>query len=74
MRFDSVTFKLSMLELISRKLSIASVTADGVTAKVNMFEDGSLDIEELFDKPESRKKRKKKKRINAKDHKKFITE
>lgn len=74
LRFDSVTFKLSMLELISRKLSIASVTADGVTAKVNMFEDGSLDIEELFDKPESRKKRKKKKRINAKDHKKFITE
>jgi len=38
LRFDSVTFKLSMLELISRKLSIASVTADGVTAKVNMFD------------------------------------
>jgi len=68
----SVKFRLSFGEIISRKLSIDSIDIDGVVAKLEMLEDGSLDIEALFDKPGDEKKEEKK--FNAKDHDDFVTE
>lgn len=69
----SVKFRLSFGEIISRKLSIDSIDIDGVVAKLEMLEDGSLDVESLFDKPD-KKKVKKEKRFNAKEHDEFVTE
>lgn len=73
---DSVKFRLSFGEIISRKLSIESIDLDGLVAKLEILEDGSLDVEALFDKPDKKEKKKgeKKKRFNAKDHDDFVTE
>lgn len=71
-KLGSVEFDLSFWEIVSRKLSIDSIDIDRVVAKLEVLEDGSLDVESYFDKPD--RKKKKKRSFNARDHKKFITE
>lgn len=76
---ESVSFEVSLWELISKKIAVESFDLDGLHANVVLHEDGSNSLDELFAEPEKEEKKdsgkkKEKKSFNAKDKEEFVTE
>jgi hypothetical protein len=71
---DSVTFDISIWEILSKKILVEKIDFDGVTLNLTLYENGDTSIEKLFAKPRSeRDEIEKPKKFNAKENEKFIT-
>lgn len=71
-QMKSASFTLSIWEILSKKILVEEIHFDGVVVNVTLFENGDSSIEELFAKPE-KKKRSKVRKFNANDNEKFVT-
>lgn len=72
---DEMEFKLSLWELMFRKMDVDRLAVRGLHSAVVMYEDGSNSLDELFAEPKKKRKSKKSSQgFNAKDHEKLVTE
>ncbi len=70
---DTVSFRVSLMDILSKKAVVENITIDGMQLKMALLEDGSSSIEKLFAKPPKEKKNGSGKSFNAKDNDDFVT-
>ncbi|MFC5051032.1 hypothetical protein ACFPK9_10460 [Rubritalea spongiae] len=71
----SLSFKLSLWELLSRKIHVEHFDLDGLHVRASLFEDGTNSLDPLFASPEAEaeKQVEKAEGFNAKEQKQFVT-
>lgn len=68
----SVSFDISIWEILSKKILVEKINFDGVTLNLSLYENGDTSIEKLFAKPD-RDKSEKPKKFNANENETFVT-